>query len=232
MKNNVKIFIALCAFYIVVAMLALLLLNGKGSPFTKDENSYGAEQAVLDQTVIGETENDYSAEAVADETPAEEVVEVTETVPEPEPEPEPETVQEIRYFTFVTNTTYTILRLREGPSENAKILAKLQLRTPGYVLKPGNDWCMVVMPGGTVGFCSTQYLKITEVTRETYPADYVDMVEAADEELTVPQFNGDLIDGTAITPEENATAEGTEQSADGSADASAPATDAAAPAAQ
>ncbi|MCR5594711.1 MAG: SH3 domain-containing protein [Lachnospiraceae bacterium] len=231
MKRNTKIFIALCAFYVLVALLALLLLNGTDSVFNRDGSSPGAKPSVMSQTIIGEvqepeTEPEPVAEEVSEpeetepvETQTEEAVE--EEVTEPEAtEPEEETYP-IRYFTFITDTKNTILRLREEPSETATILNKLSLQTPGYILKPGNEWCKVVMPTGTVGYCSTEYLLITEVTEDTYPAEFLADVEASEEELTAPAFTTKLIDGTVPESELTDPALGTENTDPAALDATA-----------
>ncbi|MBQ3798129.1 MAG: SH3 domain-containing protein [Butyrivibrio sp.] len=192
MKHNSRIFIALFAFFVIVALGALFMLNGSSSVFSRDAKSIGATTAVMSQTVVGD-------EPVVEATLPEEnqQEEAKEEVPE-------ETAEEAdsagadsgadsgegagaerakRYITFKTTNSYTVLRLREAPSESAKILHKMPYKTPGYILKPGNTWCKVVLETGAVGYFATEYLGMTEVTAEDYPEEYRDMVEAPDEDL-------------------------------------------------
>ena len=128
------------------------------------------------------------AKVEATEEATEEVTEAAvEAVSEPEPEtlePEPENAREKRYFTFVTSTTYTVLRVREAPSEDAAIIHKLSKKTPGYVLQPGNTWSKVVTAKGSIGYCATEYLDMTEVSPEDFPQEYRDMVLAPEEDLS------------------------------------------------
>ena len=133
-----------------------------------------------------------------------------------------------------TNNSTTILRLREAPSEDAEIIKKMYPGSHGVVLQPGNEWCHVMMNSGLEGYCATEYLTLTEVTKEAFPAEYVDRVEAPVEELNVPAYTTLLIDKTSEDAEEafiEGTGTGEAVSADGTAEA-APAADAtAAPAA-
>ena len=188
MKRNSRIFIALFAFFIIVAIGALLMLNGSGSVFSRDAKTIGAETAAMSQTVVG----DEPVEEVVLEDEVkepEETPEVEEVKEEETKEPEAEAVEaaeperEKRYITFKTTNSYTVLRLREGPSEDAKILHKMPYKTPGYILKPGNVWCKVALETGAIGYFATEYLGMTEVTLEDYPVQYRDMVEAPDEDL-------------------------------------------------
>ena len=205
MKRNTPIFIALAVFFVIVALGALTLLSKDGSVFNRSHADYGTEPAVLTQTVIGEE-------------PKETVPAVTEPEPAPEPEPEPEAVEveeeaeepepepvfEIRYFTLETNNSTTILRLREAPSEEAEIIKKMYPGSHGIVLQPGNEWCHVRMNSGLEGYCATEFLTLTEVTEEAYPAEYADRVEAPVEELNVPAFTTLLIDKTSEEAQEDA----------------------------
>lgn len=218
MKRNLRILIALALFYIVVAVFAIILLGGKSSIFNRDRNSYGAKPAAMTQTVIGENAD----ETQTVESPAEPVVTEQESEPEPEPEPAPEpepepepepVVYEPRYFSFRTTNTQPDLRFRTEPSEDAPIITKLFPGTGGYILEPGNKWCKVISNSGKEGYLATEYLALTEWTEETFPEQYVDMVEAPVEELTVPQFTTLLKDGSE-TEAEAESAEDTEAAGD------------------
>ena len=83
MKRNNRIFIALFAFFIVVAIGALLMLDGKGSVFNRGRDSLGATPSVMSQTVIGDESVEKVEETtglemeVQEEVTAEEVAEET-----------------------------------------------------------------------------------------------------------------------------------------------------------
>ena len=199
MKHTSRLFIALFVFFIVVALGALYMLSGTGSVFNRDKNTPGSETAVMSQTILGDEAvmgvswNDDFADDGFDEASQEdssgdstEAADMDAAGGDSASDSEDlaaKNTREIRYFTFVTGTKYTILRLRAEPSEDGEILAKLNKKTPGYSIQPGNEWSKVVMPTGTVGYCATKYLKITEVTKQEYPAEFVDMVEAPVEDL-------------------------------------------------
>ncbi len=205
MRVNQKVFIFLLAFFVIVAFGSLLFLDGSGSVFDRTKDSVGAETAVLSQTIIGEEDSSDLNESVAKiAEESKEVVEEPEIAEEPvveepvveepvveEPAVEEEAVQEepveeepsLRYFTFETNTQTANLRLREKPLLDSTVVSKLKKGSKGYVLKPGNQWCKVVTEYGLEGYCSTEYLILTEVTAEDFPEEHVEKVEPADEEL-------------------------------------------------
>ena len=197
---------ALAIFYVMVAVLALIMLGGKSSFFNKGKDTYGAEPAVLSQTVIGENPDNRVAEEpvqvvsepeVIDEISEdkEEIVEEVETEPEiedEEPEIEEEQIEEPvvyekRYLSFTT-TNDEPLRFRKGPSEDAEIITKLFTGTLGYVTQPGNEWCKVVMTTGREGYLATEFLGMKELTEEEYPERFRDLVEAPQEDLTELKF--------------------------------------------
>lgn len=197
MRNNQRIFIVLFTFFTVVALGSLLLLTTKGSVFNRNRDSFGAQPAVLDNATI------IANDAASVESTEEVVQPVAEAEPVAEPEPvaeepaatEPAATEQvaeepagIRYFTFTVSTKTTVLNVRENPGLDAAILKKLPKNTKGYILKPGNDWSFVRSENGTEGYCSNEYLDITEVTAEDFPEDLRDRVEAPTEELPVSIF--------------------------------------------
>ncbi len=198
MRNNQRIFIFLFTFFIVVALGSLYFLGGKGSAFDKSRDSLGSATAVLSQMITG-LKGSEKKEPKAEQAIVDTVVEkiIAEPKTEEEPVAEPETVKEpaeeqveepetyeVRYFTFVTGTQRDTLRMRTEPSESGQIITKLKKKTFGYVLKPGNKWCKVVTKGGSSGYCATEYLILTEVTKEDFPPEHQESVEAPDEELS------------------------------------------------
>ncbi len=202
MRNNQRIFYFLFTFFIVVALGSLIFLGGRGSAFNKNSNSLGAATAVLSQNIIGggkstqapqpekeETqtvaEEPVAEEPVVEEEPAAEEPVVEEPATEEPVAEEPATEEpEIRYFTFKVGTQTESLRVREEGSDDGRIITKLRKGTPGFVLKPGNEWSLIATPGDTTGYCYTGYLELTEVTKEDFPEQFRDLVEAPDEELS------------------------------------------------
>jgi uncharacterized protein YgiM (DUF1202 family) len=191
MRNNQRIFIFLFTFFIVVALGSLYFLGSKGSAFDKSRDSFGSATAVLSQMITGlkgsEKKEPKAEQAIVD-TVVEKIIAEPKVEEEPVAEPEeaakePETY-EVRYFTFVTDTQKDNLRMRTEPSESGQIITKLKKNTTGYVLKPGNKWCRVVTKGGSSGYCATQYLILTEVTKEDFPSEHQESVEAPEEELS------------------------------------------------
>ena len=214
------IFMALAIFYILVAVLALIMLGGKNSFFNKSKDTYGTEPAVLSQTVIGENSDNRVTEQpdLVVEEPAvtqeiedveEEVIEQTQEEPvvedevvevEEEPAEEP-VVYEKRYLSFTT-TNDEPLRFRKGPSEDAEIITKLFTGTLGYVTQPGNEWCKVIMTTGREGYLATEFLGMKELTEDEYPEKFRNLVEAPQEELTQLKFVEVADEETQVTESE------------------------------
>ena len=123
-------------------------------------------------------------EALGEEPETEITVDADAITLEPADEPAPESGEyEVRYLTFKVNTQGLVLRLRDGPSEDAEVIAKLGMQSVGYVLKPGNEWCKVYTASGKTGYCATEYLLMEEATIDDYPAKVRDQIEAPDEKL-------------------------------------------------
>ncbi len=191
MKRTSKILLAVAIFYFVVSLGALIILRDTGTIFDRTRKSFGAQKAALSDNIVGEIPETEHALPSPVEYPEEENRETVEAVPDTEepvqePEPTEEPVFEgypIRYLSFVTNTVDTNLNMRNEPSMSAKVTNRLAMKTTGYVIKPGNTWCYVVTSRGNYGYCSTEFLLFTEYTKDTFPAQYADEVEAPEEEL-------------------------------------------------
>lgn len=200
MKRNSIIFIVLFVFFIVVAAGALLMLDPGHSVLSKDARSLGAKTAVMSKTVVGDEPTgdvlvpDTISETATEEVSVEEVVEEATTEATEVADTGDasgagaegtgaEAIPVERYFTFKTSTTRTVLNFRKEPSENAKVLWKLAPGTFGYILVPGNEWCKVALENGEIGYCATEYLDMTEVTRADFPEEFAAMVEISEEKL-------------------------------------------------
>lgn len=180
------------------------MLNPSESVFNKNAKTIGAQTAVMSKTVVGdEPTEELVVPDTIDEIPvAEEVVEETASVNIDESALDnsqdegagagsgegggdgAENVPAERYFTFTTSTTRTVLNFRKEPSETAKILWKLKPGTFGYVLLVGDEWSRVALENGAIGYCATEYLEMTEVTRSDFPEEYAALVGVPDENLT------------------------------------------------
>ena len=191
MRRNQRIFIFLFTFFCVVAIGSILFLNGKSSVFYRNRDSLGAETATLTDTVIGSTEvssvlENSNNEDAATESSSEEVKEELEITSATEEasiavsidEPQPDS--NIKYYTFKVVTEKYNLRLRDEPSSSAHISEMMKKGETGYVLKTGDVWTKVYSELGNIGYCSSEYLELTEVEKSDYPTEIQDLVEAPD----------------------------------------------------
>lgn len=90
---------------------------------------------------------------------------------------------ELKYYTYKIATEGSPLRLRDDANLDATIIAKINTGSHGNILKPGNVWCKVYTTSGKTGYLATEYLIIDEVTKEDFPEEIRDKVEAPDETL-------------------------------------------------
>ena len=190
-----KLLVFVTGFYVAVSVLAVAILNLSGSIFAKrgevnlmdyfsglggnEENlveesieevdpesklqglealdgaddAQGKEEATEPPTEVSE---EPSIESYEEPTPAAE-----ETVPEEPP------VEEVHYYSFKTNNTDTILRMREAPGEDAKVVYELQPGSSGYVTELGDEWSKVSAYGHE-GYCANEFLTMTEIPESEY----------------------------------------------------------------
>ena len=76
------------------------------------------------------------------------------------------------------------------------------------MIQPGNQWCKVVSAKGNTGYCSTDYLILTEMTREEFPEEYREEVVAPEDSLSAP-FESHIANRDTFGM--NEVAEGTEE---------------------
>lgn len=165
--------------------------DNSGAVAPKNTQTEEKEEAVIEvsfsepETVVEEPVVEEAVEEITDEEPEQATEEVSEKATEEATEETTEEPQEyeVRYLMFKVNTQVTVLRLREGPSEDAEVKAKLGMQSVGYVLKPGNEWCKVYTASGKTGYCATEYLLMQEATIDDYPVKVRDQIEPPDEEL-------------------------------------------------
>lgn len=194
MKKNSQYMIFMIIFYVLVAFFAFAFLSRDLSVFNRkyvdevieaqqSESVVGNIAATTqDEAVKVEIEEvtkaiEATSEASA-ETSEEIVVEETVSTEEVSSEEvvETETDEEIAYYSYTTNNTSAILRVREEPSINSTVLQKLNPGSKGYVLEKGEEWCKVVTADNVVGYCSTEFLDLEEIDKEDFPEEYVELV--------------------------------------------------------
>ncbi|MBQ9567327.1 MAG: SH3 domain-containing protein, partial [Lachnospiraceae bacterium] len=190
-----KLLVIVAVFYVATAVLAVCILNLSGSIFAgrgdMDMLGYlknmrgGDDKLVTDETesvegsvkvegleALGSDEKsavseDTVYEEAATEPATEEASEET-VVTEPASEPlEEEPVEAKHYYSFKTNNTDSILRMREGPGEEYRVIYELKPGSTGYVKELGDEWSKVIA-SGVEGYCSNEYLTMTEITEDAY----------------------------------------------------------------
>ncbi len=201
MKKNSNYMIFILLFYVVVAFFAFAFLSGDYSifnrkPVTTEQpmaetvvGNNNATEEISEEPVKEETVEEEPIEEKVEEEPEEETVEEENVVEEPVEEEtaeeeaeetpvieEVEEKEEIVYYSFDTNHTKNKLRVRDKASLDGKVLEKLPLHSSGYVLEYDSEWCKVVTSSDTVGYCSTEYLNLTEVDESDFPEEYRDKV--------------------------------------------------------
>lgn len=191
-KASKRIIIFVSVFYVMVSILAASILTLSDSVFAErgemDLLRYLRSMGVKSSTDMAEEvveemdatdkiqglealdledydteDEDYEsddAEGPWEEASAEEEEPVEEEVEEAP-------VEEEHYYSFRTNNKDTILRMREGPGDDAKIIYELRPGSMGYVIELGDEWSKVSAYGHE-GYCSNEFLTMTEVTADEY----------------------------------------------------------------
>ena len=200
-----KLLVIVAVFYVATAVLAVCILNLSGSIFAgrgdMDMLGYlknmrgGDDKLVTDEAesvegsvkvegleALGSDEKpavseDAVYEEAATEPATEEATEET-VVTEPASEPlEEEPVEEEHYYSFRTNNTDSILRMREGPGEEYRVIYELKPGSTGYVKELGDEWSKVIA-SGVEGYCSNEYLTMTEIAEDAYN-ELVELAESS-----------------------------------------------------
>lgn len=90
---------------------------------------------------------------------------VTEKASEEKPVIYPETGD--KYYVFETLNKDKLLLMRASGDKKAKAIGECKPHTRGVVLEMGESWTKVYT-NNRAGYCFTEYIEITEVTREEY----------------------------------------------------------------
>ena len=221
-----KLLVIVAVFYVATAVLAVCILNLSGSIFAgrgdMDMLGYlknmrgGEDKLVTDEAesvegsvkvegleALGSDEKpavseDTVYEEAATEPATEEASEET-VVTEPASEPlEEEPVEAKHYYSFKTNNTDSILRMREGPGEEYRVIYELKPGSTGYVEELGDEWSKVIA-SGVEGYCSNEYLTMTEITEDAYN-ELVELAEGSGTEGGTAGGTDTQQTGTAQTP--------------------------------
>lgn len=158
--------VAMLCLYICIGIVAVLLFARYGSKTSRlsnqvqytfeDDGKAGAAVEVSGINVIGESGALEEPEPTPEITP--------EVTPEPTPEPLPDKV----YYKFKVTTSIHHLRVRKEPDMDATILYYFEKGEEGYILENLGEWSLVT-DGTRVGYCSNEYLNLTELTKDELP---------------------------------------------------------------
>ena len=72
-----------------------------------------------------------------------------------------------KYYVYEPTTHSKPLLRRESPTQRSKAIAELKPHTRGGVIELGDQWTKV-SANGKIGYCFTEYIKITEAAKEEY----------------------------------------------------------------
>ncbi len=75
-----------------------------------------------------------------------------------------------KYYRFTTINTEGGLRMREEPDPESNTIYKLSPGSEGYVLELGDDWSYIAAEDH-VGYCSNEFLSLTEIPEDEYPEE-------------------------------------------------------------
>ncbi len=177
-KNQI-IFLIMALFYILISVLDFLYVLNVIPDDIVSVRATSSSGSSTEKIIVGNVGDNTPAVSVDDakeETSDESETEAeSEPAPEPEPEaepapePEPEPEPEFKYYTFVTTNKDTILHVRVEPDINSKVIAKLKPGTAGIVTEYDDNWCRIATDKGNItGYCSMEFLSLTELSKEEY----------------------------------------------------------------
>jgi len=175
---NKQIIMLAGGYYLLVVILTIALYimedsNAGGTGSSVLENF--SKDWVLDSTLVTGSVSAQSPDTEPIEAPVQDEAIETESYEEPEAElPETEEpAEEIpHYYSFITTNHDTILNVREKPDINARKIQKLRPGQKGYIIELGDEWSYVSVPEGNIyGFCSNEYLSMTEIPEGEYPEE-------------------------------------------------------------
>ena len=137
------------------------------------DNTRQRRAALTDEEIAEEEEITEEASEEASEEATEEASEEEEEISEPseeasETEPEEIPAEKEEYFSFsVITGGAKNLNMREAPDINSKVVYVIPYSASGFVLEIGDEWSKVRC-NGFEGYCSNEFINMTEISKEEY----------------------------------------------------------------
>ncbi|MCR5425827.1 MAG: SH3 domain-containing protein [Lachnospiraceae bacterium] len=165
MKNTIKILICgMIVFYLIAGGIALLLSRREEKSNQVDAQLF----ALQNDTIIGNASEDAPLPTDAG---SEEDADVADAGSEDSSEADA-VVVEVHYYAFSLQGVSSHLNVREEPSLISASIAKLKPGATGYVLSQEDSWSRILTSDGIIGYCYNDYLALTEIPVEDFPAEY------------------------------------------------------------
>ena len=197
MKKSVKsdklIFIFALIYYVLIAALGIGVFSSfgifignripplfnMGKSNSLDSAPATTQQIVGSVTSLNSVNYDFDEPEVPEEEPPKpETDEVSEEeTAEPDNTPVEEVIPEPQFYSFTSINSTTILHMRKEPSIDSRVIAKLTPGTKGYVMELGDDWSRV-WADDKIGYCSNEFLSLTEISKDEIPEEAVKADEA------------------------------------------------------
>jgi hypothetical protein len=165
MKNTIKILICgMIVFYLIAGVIALLLSRREEKSNQVDAQLF----ALQNDTIIGNASEDAPLPTAAG---SEEDADVADAGSEGSSEADA-VVVEVHYYAFSLQGVTSHLNVREEPALISASIAKLKPGATGYVLSQEDSWSRILTSDGIIGYCYNDYLVLTEIPVEDFPAEY------------------------------------------------------------
>lgn len=170
MKKSQTLLVVVLLFYVSLGLATCIYYYFFGSPTSPVIVSI---PSTLSDEVVGVITESNELETSVETEPS--TIEETVTVEETEASAE-ESIPETIYYSFKVINTTKRLHIRENPSLEANVLAKIPSKTTGYVLEKQDSWSHVIIEeaDGTYidGYAFNEYLDFTEIPKEELPIAY------------------------------------------------------------
>ena len=165
MKNTIKILICgMIVFYLIAGGIALLLSRREEKSNQVDAQLF----ALQNDTIIGNASEDAPLPKAAG---SEKDADVADAGSEDSSEADA-VVVEVHYYAFSLQGVTSHLNVREEPALISASIAKLKPGATGYVLSQEDSWSRILTSDGIIGYCYNDYLVLTEIPVEDFPAEY------------------------------------------------------------
>ncbi len=192
-KSDKLIFIFVLIYYVMIAALGIGVFSSlgifvgyripplfnMGKSDSIDSAPATTQQIVGSVTSLNSVSYDFNEPEVPEEEPPKPE---TDEIPEEETVeadnvPVEEIVPETLFYSFTSINSTTILHMRKEPSLDSPVIARLTPGTKGYIMELGDDWSRV-WADNKIGYCSNEFLSLTEISRDDIPEEAVKADEA------------------------------------------------------